>query len=63
MKLLLAALCLAIGLAASGAFAGDMRYTNKLIAKFAESDDPIERAAAVAARDLTPDGFNDVGKP
>lgn len=36
---------------------GDVRRTKKLIERFLESDDPLERAAAVAARDLTPEEY------
>ena len=32
---------------------GDLRKTEKLIERFLQSDDPLERAAAAAARDLT----------
>jgi len=40
---------------------GDKRYIRKLIQRYLDSDEPMEAAAAAAARDLTREGFNQVG--
>ncbi|MDY6914548.1 MAG: hypothetical protein SVT52_08850 [Planctomycetota bacterium] len=40
---------------------GDLRQTDKLIEKYLTSSDPLEAAAAAAARDLDTAGFNRLG--
>jgi hypothetical protein len=40
---------------------GDEKYAMRLLEKYAASSDPVLSAAAVAARDLTVDEFNQVG--
>lgn len=45
------------------ALRGDSRVTRKLIERFAKSSDPFEKAAAAAARDLTPEGFQQIAAP
>jgi len=42
---------------------GDSRVAGKLIERFCMSSDPFEKAAAVAARDLTPEGFKQIAAP